>query len=358
MEQTNEYIKIHCPTYISRILKTKSFDLTTTQNKLIPMPSDTDFIKKLDTSVGPKSEKERLKLERDMGFKYRAATGELLFAMVTCRPDISNAVIKLTQFNSNPAECHYAAVMQVFRYLDATKHDGITYWRKQPRTDLKSGNLPTPQPETYPFETQIEHDQADTTYVLVDSDWAGNVQNRRSVGGIAIMMAGAKIVYKTILQRTVALSSTEAEYYALSEAGKLTLYPTEHCPLCLKEETRGHYFICDHQQMQAIRTPYWKELVIRLSKNTASSFKEIFITGLSTVIGREGSNDRTRKGWPRQFMEAYESQLEIGWEQVMYGRISKQWKEPLALTDQELPTPQGVGRWTAVGLLDSAGSLD
>ena len=37
-------------------------------------------------------------------------------------------------------------------------------------------------------------------------------------------MAGAAVVYKTILQRIVALSSTEAEFYALSEAGKLTLY--------------------------------------------------------------------------------------------------------------------------------------
>ena len=38
------------------------------------------------------------------------------------------------------------------------------------------------------------------------------------------MMAWAVIVYKTILQRVIALSSTEAEFYALSEAGKLALY--------------------------------------------------------------------------------------------------------------------------------------
>ena len=38
------------------------------------------------------------------------------------------------------------------------------------------------------------------------------------------MMAGAVIVYKTILQRVIALSSTEAEFCALSEAGKLALY--------------------------------------------------------------------------------------------------------------------------------------
>ena len=48
------------------------------------------------------------------------------------------------------------------------------------------------------------------------------MKTRRSVGGI--MMVGATIVYKMILQRTLALSSTEAEFYALSEAGKLTLY--------------------------------------------------------------------------------------------------------------------------------------
>ncbi len=115
VEQTNEYIRIHCNTYISKILKTKPFDLTITSNKPVPMTSDPEVIRTIDSSVGPQTEKERQKLEREMGFKYRAATGELLFAMVTCRPDISNAVIKLTQFNANPARCHYEAIMQVFK---------------------------------------------------------------------------------------------------------------------------------------------------------------------------------------------------------------------------------------------------
>ena len=80
------------------------------------------------------------------------------------------------------------------------------------------------QPEEYPFQTRVEHDTGNVAYALVDSDWAGNARTRQLLGDIAIMMAGAVIVYKTILQRTVALSSTEAEFYALSEAGKLTLY--------------------------------------------------------------------------------------------------------------------------------------
>ena len=53
---------------------------------------------------------------------------------------------------------------------------------------------------------------------MVDSDWARNVKTRNSVSGIAIMLAGVVIVYKTIFQRVIALYSTEAKFYALSEA--------------------------------------------------------------------------------------------------------------------------------------------
>ena len=38
------------------------------------------------------------------------------------------------------------------------------------------------------------------------------------------MFGGVSVIYKTIIQRVVALSSTEAEFFALGEAGKLTLY--------------------------------------------------------------------------------------------------------------------------------------
>ena len=63
-----------------------------------------------------------------------------------------------------------------------------------------------------------------STYGCVDSDWAGNIATRKSVSGISFILASSPIVYKTINRKTVALSSTEAEFYALSEAGKLALY--------------------------------------------------------------------------------------------------------------------------------------
>ncbi|GMF52963.1 unnamed protein product [Phytophthora fragariaefolia] len=51
-----------------------------------------------------------------------------------------------------------------------------------------------------------------------DADWAGGIESRRSTSGYAFMMNGGCISGRSKKQRTVALSSTEAEYMALTEA--------------------------------------------------------------------------------------------------------------------------------------------
>ena len=62
------------------------------------------------------------------------------------------------------------------------------------------------------------------SYGFVDADWGGDTSHRRSVSGMAIFLTGASIVYKSRSQPTVSLSSTESEFIAASEAGKLSLY--------------------------------------------------------------------------------------------------------------------------------------
>ena len=44
------------------------------------------------------------------------------------------------------------------------------------------------------------------------------------MGGVVMMLAGAAIYYKTRLQPTVALSSTEAEFLSMADADKAALY--------------------------------------------------------------------------------------------------------------------------------------
>jgi hypothetical protein len=58
----------------------------------------------------------------------------------------------------------------------------------------------------------------------VDADWASDSKTHRSVSGTSIFLAGAPVIYKSRMQPTVSLSSTESEFISASEGGKMTLY--------------------------------------------------------------------------------------------------------------------------------------
>jgi hypothetical protein len=69
--------------------------------------------------------------------------------MSTCRPDISQPVIKVAQGSACPAEAHYLGVRSIFCYLAATMDDGIYFWRTEPVMSLPEDPMPpiasTPQ---------------------------------------------------------------------------------------------------------------------------------------------------------------------------------------------------------------------
>jgi hypothetical protein len=76
--------------------------------------------------------------------------------------------------------------------------------------------------QNYGLKIKPVIDNNDKWYIKLytDSDWAGDKENRRSVTGYIMFLCSVPIVWKSKLQKTVSLSSTEAEYYALSEAAK------------------------------------------------------------------------------------------------------------------------------------------
>ena len=103
IEQTQDAIKLHCATYLTKIISSKPFDLTVTQNKPIPMLSDNAYMRKLESTKGEQDTEYKRAFEHTNGFKYRNATGKLIFAMIICRPDISFPILKLSQFNNSHA---------------------------------------------------------------------------------------------------------------------------------------------------------------------------------------------------------------------------------------------------------------
>jgi hypothetical protein len=230
IEQTRDYIRLHSTSYTDKILAANTWIGDSARARVdrpVPMNGTSEALRHLDTSPVPSSDSEREKLERSMGFSYRKAIGELIWAMVTCRPDLSFAVIKLSQFSSNSGRLHYNRVRHVFRYLQHTRDYGLTYWRTKPCPNLP--DIPAPPPVSPNLEDGLRHtDPYDipptSLFGYVDSNWANDIRHRRSVSGIAFLLAGAVVAYKTRVQPTVSTSSTEAEFIGASDAAKMALY--------------------------------------------------------------------------------------------------------------------------------------
>lgn len=132
---------------------------------------------------------------------YRSAVGSLMYLSQCTRPDLAYAVGVLSQHLERPGHEQWKAVIHVFRYLKGTINLGIVY----------SGDDITTVAGQRSFEMPQSH---------VDADWAGDRNTRRSTTGYIFKLAGGPISWKSRLQPTVALSSTEAEYRAVTEAGQ------------------------------------------------------------------------------------------------------------------------------------------
>ena len=103
--QTRNFIKLHNQTYINKILQRHDWihQEKPMQSHPIPMNPDNTFQQELEQAPII-NEKEVQKIENEMGFRYRQAIGELIYALVTCCPDISYAVIKLSQYSTRPSK--------------------------------------------------------------------------------------------------------------------------------------------------------------------------------------------------------------------------------------------------------------
>ncbi|KAK3010466.1 hypothetical protein RJ639_013018 [Escallonia herrerae] len=127
---------------------------------------------------------------------YANTVGYRMYAMVCTRPDISHAVSMVSRYMGNPGKKHGDAVKWIFRHLAGSTNFGIMF----------------------------DHDGAKGEVSgFVDSDYAGDLDSRRSTTGYIFTFYGGPICWKSVLQSTTTLSTTEAEYMALTEAAKEAL---------------------------------------------------------------------------------------------------------------------------------------
>ena len=222
IHQSRHYIRVSCETYLTKILQGHGwFEESHKKSVKTPVNYDTQHIRDIETTQGPEDDLMKAQLQQEQGFSYRQALGELLFAAVTCRPDIFHSVIKLSKFSTKPAAIHYHALKRIFRYLRHTLNEGLHYWRPSTNPHLPNSPLPTLHPDNHDTTLPLS---TESPMGYVDADWASDVSTRKSVSGASIFLAGAPVIYKSRTQPTVSLSSTESEFISASEGGKLILY--------------------------------------------------------------------------------------------------------------------------------------
>lgn len=172
-------IKIDQENYLKNVLK--NFNMSECKPCLTPMEDN------FDHSVLKREKSESPELET----RCRKVIGSLMYAMLCSRPDICLAINILSRYQSCASQDLWIALKRVLRYIQSTLNLCITF------TKTKSCNVITGS---------------------VDSDWAGDKADRKSTGGFVFKLFGCCVSWVAKKQTTVALSSTEAEFVALSMA--------------------------------------------------------------------------------------------------------------------------------------------
>jgi hypothetical protein len=143
--------------------------------------------------VRPSNEDDAI--DENLQSRYRSGVGMLLYLTKYSRPDLCNVVRELSKCMDKATMGTYLEMLRVIKFVIDTKNFGL---RVQPERKLKNWSL----------------------RVFCDSDWAGDSETRISVTGFIIYLMNVPVCWRSKAQRGVTLSSSEAEYVAISEAVK------------------------------------------------------------------------------------------------------------------------------------------
>ena len=106
------------------------------------------------------------------------------------RPDIANAVSKLSRYTSNLGTDHWKGIVRVLKYLRFTRNHGLHYTR-------------------YPAVLEG----------YTDANWISDMKDSKSTSGYVFTLRGAAVSWKSSKQTCIARSTMESEFIALDKCG-------------------------------------------------------------------------------------------------------------------------------------------
>ena len=176
--------------HLTKVLQRFGIDSKT---KPVSTPLASHF--KLSSLLSPCTDEER---EYMAHIPYASLVGSLMYAMVCTRPNISQAVSMVSRYMHDPAKSHWQATKWILRYILGTVDLGLKF----------------------------EKDDSVERHLVgyVDSDYASDLDKHRSTTSHVFTFAKAPVSWRLTLQTTIALSTTEAEYMAMTEAIKEAIW--------------------------------------------------------------------------------------------------------------------------------------
>jgi hypothetical protein len=149
---------------------------------------------------------------------YRSIVGSLMYLMVATRPDMATAVSVVSQFAAKPTITHLVAAKRILRYLQHSQDYELV---------LHEASSPTSPSSTYvdgKFPRDLNPSPSSSPsidlYGYSDATWADDVNSGRSTTGYIFYLNGGCISWCSKRQPTVAHSSAESEYMAISQAAR------------------------------------------------------------------------------------------------------------------------------------------
>jgi len=171
--------------------------------------------------------------DTDIKVNFQCLVGSLIYLAVCMHPDIAYVAMALGQHNSNPTCAHLLAAKGVLQYLARSLEFSLEY-------GLDSSVISLPVQETV------------KGCILTDADWSTDEKDQKSISGYCFYFLNSLVSWSAIKQKTMALSSTESKYYAMTHMMKEGLWL--HLFLKLHDLPIPQLFplLCDNQSTLAL----------------------------------------------------------------------------------------------------------
>ncbi|GJY95309.1 retrotransposon protein, putative, ty1-copia subclass [Tanacetum coccineum] len=182
-DRSKRLIGLSQSAYIDKILK--KFNMHNSKKGYLPMEVKHELSNEMCAST-PEEVAYMKKVP------YASAVGSIMYAVRCTRPDVAFAQNLVSRYQQNPGKLHWVAVKHILKYLRNTRDMFLVYGGK-PDTELNVTGF-------------------------CDASWQCDKDDTKSQTGYVFVVNGGAVDWKSKKQTTIAMSATQAEYMAASEA--------------------------------------------------------------------------------------------------------------------------------------------